>query len=190
MPPQLIGLTGEKGHGKDTVANIFRAHGYYTLSFAAPLKLMLRSFYENHALLKPAEIQRRLEGDLKEVPCPWLSGVTPRRAMQTLGTEWGRNCISENFWVDALLRLYKELRDPAVVSDVRFANEVEAIHRAGGVVYRVDSGGRVPRNALSGHVSEQVKTLKIDGIIDNSGTIERLHTKVEALFFAPGADPP
>ena len=35
--------------------------------------------------------EAHIEGALKEVPCELLGGKTPRYAMQTLGTEWGRD---------------------------------------------------------------------------------------------------
>jgi hypothetical protein len=42
-------------------------------------------------------------GDLKEVPVDCLDGQTPRRAMQLLGTEWGRT-LSADLWINAWRR--------------------------------------------------------------------------------------
>jgi hypothetical protein len=79
---RLIALTGYAGSGKSTLADILACeHGFTVVKFAGPLKAMLRALGLD---------EREIEGDLKEQPCQLLAGHTPRRAMQTLGTEWGR----------------------------------------------------------------------------------------------------
>lgn len=93
--------------------------------------------------------------------------LTPRFALQSLGTEWGRMCF-ENIWIGRLLGIAQELlasngfceytpkkglirimsaedRLPGpiagvVISDVRFLNEIEAIKVAGGKIVRVIRG--------------------------------------------------
>ena len=99
----IVGITGFKGSGKSTVANVFTQHGYAYKPFAGPLKAMLM------ALLLGAEVPqelavRALYGDLKESPMESLGGRTARHAMQTLGTEWGRDLISPSLWTDAWKR--------------------------------------------------------------------------------------
>ncbi len=47
-----------------------------------------------------AATEDKIEGSLKAKPCSLLAGKTPRHAMQTLGTEWGRNCIGDGFWIN------------------------------------------------------------------------------------------
>lgn len=129
--PRLIGLIGRKGAGKDTAAETLTARGYGNVKFAGALKDMLRTLLEYQGL--DAEmIERMVEGDLKEVPTDYLAGRTPRHAMQTLGTEWGRELIDSNFWVETAIRR-AEGNGFAVVTDVRFPNEMAAIHEAGGV---------------------------------------------------------
>lgn len=39
----------------------------------------------------------------KEQPIPQLGGKSFRRLAQTLGTEWGRNCVGDSIWCDIVL---------------------------------------------------------------------------------------
>lgn len=69
-----------------------------------------------------------------------------RRILQALGTG-ARELFGEDFWVDLAL---KDLPERCVISDVRFPNEAEAIHAAGGKLIKIDRPGRKPQ----GHISE------------------------------------
>jgi len=176
----LIGITGRKHHGKDTVAQMFVERGYTQIRFADPLKNMLRAFYATVGV-QVADIEERIEGALKEIPCGWLCGETPRRAMQTLGAEWGRVHIGDRFWVDTLLRRAGRGAD-VVVSDVRYPNECAAIKSSGGLVFRVDAGKRVPQNEFSNHSSEtEIDNLPVDRVIDNNGSAAQLREAIDQL---------
>ncbi len=128
----LIAFTGHANCGKSTAAKMLvNQHGYTLVKFAGPLKQMLYAIG-----LTTAEI----EGDLKEQPCLLLGGHTPRYAMQTLGTEWGRKLISPNLWVNVAMDGVHAVLDQGgkvVIDDCRFPNEVEAIRLAGGTVVRI-----------------------------------------------------
>lgn len=182
----LIGIAGRKGHGKDTVANILVADGFTLLRFAEPLKAMLRAYYRQHCV-DLQTIERKIEGDLKELPCHHLRGKTPRHAMQTLGTEWGRGCMAGDLWVRSLIDRYYVGGKPVVVPDVRFANECHAIQDVGGKVIRVEAHDRVPANDHSTHESEQgIDTLPVDLTIDNNGSGFALRRAVEAALTTLG----
>ncbi len=142
---RIVGLTGAAGSGKSTAAAYLeREHGYKRMRFAAPLKDALRRILRG-ALLDDHTIERMIEGDLKEVPQPVLLGKTPRHAMQTLGTEWGRACIGGLFWVNLMRHAIGAL--PAgtrvVVEDVRFENEAAMIRSLGGKVIRMEGRGGI-----------------------------------------------
>lgn len=178
---QVFGITGRKYHGKDTAARELVLHGFDLLRFADPLKNMLRAFYQTMEL-SSAEIERRLEGDLKEVPCIYLNGRTPRYAMQTLGAEWGRDLIHPDLWIDSLMRRAQG-RDKVVISDVRYPNECETVKRLDGKVIRVDASDRVGANQFSNHSSEtQINALPADVEIDNNGTPFELSCAVKAVL--------
>jgi hypothetical protein len=88
--------------------------------------------------------------------------LTPRLALQTLGTQWGR-ALDPDVWIRITLRRARALclsrgarhagtRIPVdagypykikgvAITDCRFPNEASAIRRAGGVIWRVDRPG-------------------------------------------------
>ena len=138
----IIGISGRAGSGKSVVADhLIAEHGFRRVKFAGPLKAMVRALLATRGA--DAEIiERMIEGDLKEVPSAWLNGRTPRHAMITLGTEWGRDLMARDLWVDAAGDMLAAIRvnDPdarIVVDDVRFPNELDAIRGRGGVVWRI-----------------------------------------------------
>lgn len=143
--PPVIALTGLAGSGKSTASKyLVEKHGYQLVKFAGPLKDMLQAIglSEGH-----------IEGAHKETELAMLSGHTPRHAMQTLGTEWGRKCMGEDFWtnlwrsrVDGVLAFGGRV----VVDDCRFPNEADEVRKLGGVVWRI-----VGRGGIAGsHESE------------------------------------
>ena len=94
----LIALTGLAGSGKTTAADyLVKAHGFACISFAGPIKSMLRTL----GLTALEDIEEVFEGEGKEKPNRLLCGKSPRFAMQTLGTEWGRDLIGPDLWVNA-----------------------------------------------------------------------------------------
>lgn len=132
--PKLVGLIGRKGSGKDTAALVLLEMGHQNVKFAGALKDMVRTVLAYQGL-NAATIERMVEGDLKEVASGYLAGQTPRFAMQTLGTEWGRDLIASDFWVGTTIR--KAGGRPTVITDVRFPNEMEAVEKAGGVCFGI-----------------------------------------------------
>lgn len=172
MNTHIVGLAGTKGSGKDTAAKVFKANGYEDVKFAAPIKGMLR-YLLNYRGADPIEVERMVEGDLKEVPTAYLEGKTPREAMQTLGTEWGRELVGEGLWVNSAMdraSLYRNV----VISDVRFPNEVGIIHANGGTTYRIERESD-NANGYSLHPSEaHIPNLPVTEAVSNEGTIDDL----------------
>lgn len=89
--PKLLGITGKAGSGKTTASDHLVSLGWTRVKLAGPFKDMLRAI---------GLTDQHLEGDLKEAPCDLLCGQTPRHAMVTLGTEWGRDMIGGDFWTE------------------------------------------------------------------------------------------
>ena len=164
---KIIGLTGPAGCGKTTLGDMLvEVHGFTRVKFADPLKDMLRTMYENTGLSYD-DIERRIEGDLKEVKCD-IIGCTPRWAMQTLGTDWGRALIHEDLWVRLAAERAKSLDTDVVFDDVRFDNEAETIRNMGGTVYGISGRGGIDGD----HPSEV--GVDPDLHIDNSGDMSSL----------------
>lgn len=130
----VIGLIGAKSSGKSEVARcLVESHGFERLRFADGLKNMLKALGLTDA---------QVDGDLKEEPSELLCGHSPRWAMQSLGTEWGRKLIGDNIWVaftqrQIMDRLCANPQANIVVDDVRFPNEVIMLHQLGAQVWRV-----------------------------------------------------
>lgn len=166
--PRLVGLIGRKGAGKDTAADLLLGQGYQNVKFAGALKDMIRCVLAYQGC-DAATIERMIEGDLKEVPTDYLAGRTPRYAMQTLGTEWGRDLIGEHFWVAAAIARAGDRE--TVITDARFPNEVEAIENVGGVAFGISADWIVPQEGE--HESEAL----IDGLIAKLPASQRIVNK-------------
>lgn len=167
--PPVVAFTGPAGSGKSTATRyLIEKHGYTLVKFAGPLKDMMRAI---------GLTEDELEGSLKETPCNLLAGKTPRHAMQTLGTEWGRKCIGDGFWVNLWRERAVEILAQAgrvVVDDCRFPNEAKVIRRLGGDIYRLAGrGGLAGRHASEDGCGDE------DLVIANDGGIGVLEIKVE-----------
>lgn len=173
----LVGLTGRARAGKDTAASFLVANGWRQISFAQPMREFVAS-------LLGCTVKDLNESNFKERPHPALGGKSPRYAMQTLGTEWGRNMISDDLWLNRAMRKATELRFEGysvVISDLRLDREAEAVISAGGRVLEVVRPGSVIDG--SGHITEAgVDASLITAKIDNSGDFRQLaHSITRAL---------
>ena len=166
----IIGLSGLSGSGKTTAANFLVKDGFIKMSFAEPIKRMLACIR-----LSP----RGLYGDRKEESNSILGGKTPRYAMQTLGTEWGRNLISPDLWVNVVKHdiLHSHAEDDIVIDDCRFPNEVAMILDMKGIVVYIDREGEV-----EDHASErEVKSLHRNITVENKSSLANLQEVVMAV---------
>lgn len=161
----LIGLAGPAGAGKSTVAAILkRRYGARVVPFAQPLKRMLRSLGVPHASLYGAD---------KERPLDVLCGRSARHAMQTLGTQWGRECIDANLWLVAWAAAVNALPAGSIViaDDLRFPNEAALIKASGGLVLRVARPGLVP---IAGSHASETADFPADATVINNTSVRRL----------------
>lgn len=226
----IVGVSGQAGSGKDTVANyLCEEYGFVKVALADPIKRF--GYYVFHfsydQLWGPSnqrnavdkryyresawnEAQARLEAFGKQYVTDvlgdddpaavskaysslvhwffWLrddynDNLSPRIMLQTLGTEWGREAINRDVWLNYLLRTSRTLLhedgntkqwvyDPLdgcvpakennyihgiVASDIRFENEFKRIRSEGGVVIRVirpDTDQDAATLGIEGHQSE------------------------------------
>lgn len=167
--------------GKSEVARVLAEHhGFEVVKFASPLKDMLRSLLTDmgHA---PEVIEEMLEGRLKETPIPSL-GVTPRRMMQTLGTDWGRALINRDLWVRACIAKVQHLvacGKNVVVDDMRLPNEYDALEELGAMLVWVRRKGVAKPGDVSceGALDDNV----FHTILHNDDPLEALHQKANDL---------
>jgi hypothetical protein len=175
----IIGLCGLAGSGKDEVSRILSQRWRFAaISFAGPIYKAVSEITG----LAPRELKDR---DLKERAIPWL-GKSPRELLQTLGTEWGREMVNQGIWITIALRRAAESEREGwnvAITDVRFANEAEAIHKAGGQVWRVERPGAGLDGAAGEHSSEAgIPEGLVHQVIRNGGTLDDLEAAVDAAF--------
>lgn len=136
--------------------------------------------------------------------------LSPRIMLQHLGTEWGRECVDPDIWInslisttDQILKGYKYDRETGfsgervppprgvVVSDVRFANELKCIKKADGRIVKVTrkaAAQKAKKLGISNHASETeqegFKDDQFDAVLANEGSIKELHAAVDIVAAA------
>ena len=200
----FIGISGYARSGKTTVADYIEAkYSVERRHIAAPLREMLKSLLAAAGV--PFHMRHRyLEGDLKEHVIPEI-GKSGRDLQITLGTEWGRRLVRDDLWADLWARgCPDEL--PAMNDSVRFPNEEVAIRRRPNsftilvvrpgthpISYKWGSFGRWLYRRFwimwGVHDSERVDRLRLDYVIENSGSLLDLYSKVDRVMTERGIYP-
>lgn len=177
----VIGLTGYAGAGKSTVAEyLVNAHGFTRVSFAAPLKRMLRtldpfvsSSFDDQCYRVTEILDTHGETEAKVLFPEY------RRLLQVLGTDCIR-AVDEDFWVNAALKQMDNPEGKYVFDDVRFPNEAKVIQELtpNGLWY-VERPGVHAANA---HASEKhAGRMGETGWLQNpSNEFEFLHSQIDA----------
>lgn len=176
-PFPLIGIAAKAQSGKTTVANLLQKGALYKhVSFAEPI----RQFVSDLTGISRADLE---DAKVKEAVIPWI-GKSPRQLMQTLGTEWGRELVREDFWIRRAMAEVERIEfagGRAVISDVRFDNEAQAIRDHGGVVLHLV---RPDALVVASHASESGVTKQPgDYTIVNDGSLMELAKKVDVMTY-------
>lgn len=135
--------------------------------------------------------------------------LTPRAALQTLGTEWGRNHVHTNVWVDYTMNVARQLlsydgfsvysrtkglqldaQDPnikgIVISDIRFENELKAIPDAGGYLIKLVRPEPTKNEEDFHHVSESEQdsfdSSMFNATVINDGTLKDLYQDIDIVL--------
>lgn len=200
----ILGLVGFIGSGKGTVADLLvEHHGFVKESFADSVKDSVAAVFGWH--------REWLEGDTpesrewREQKDEWWSNalgreVTPRWALQLMGTEAGRDVFHPDLWVHTVFRRIDwHPEQHYVIADVRFPNEIRAIQKYGGKVVQV-TRGNLPwwyqkaedHNRAGAHFQWLVDNVhqsewawigtNVDYLLPNTGDIENLKKKVDDMI--------
>jgi len=205
----IIAVSGKMQHGKDTVGEYLIAkYGFRRLSFADKLKKICMS-YDNSTPEKcnfwSKKVARELLEDesraeeveqLMQQTCPgiWhkltyeecyeIKTTYSRRVLQEIGgaCDTGMRALSPGCWVRYALKTCTVGR--WVITDLRFKDEAYAVEAS-----ENSQIWRVVRSVLtvmgSDHESEtSMDDYPFEVIINNDGTIDELHTKVDRIIRA------
>lgn len=184
METRIIGLSGRKQSGKNTAAEMLRdiaveRDGSITVglySFADKLKAICADLFS----IRPEclngtdggknQIQEHLLWE--NMPGSSLVGpMTARQFMQAFGTGVMRK-IYEPIWVSSCLgRIRSDGPDLAIITDVRFPNEVGAIEGAGGEILRLSRRASEDLHSSESALDEYSFTHRIN---NDSGDLNRL----------------
>lgn len=208
----IVGFVGFIGSGKDTAADyLVNFHGFRRDSFANTLKdAVANVFGWDRTLLEGRTAEAR---EWREQVDEWwaqrlnMPKLTPRWVLQYWGTEVCRKGFHDDIWIASVENKMRKTGDNIVISDVRFPNEIQSIHNAGGIVVRIkrgddpewyDAAASVNRGpvgnatwSLSKNKLEQLKihaseTAWVGGDIDhvvlNDTTIDELYSQIENLL--------
>lgn len=109
--------------------------------------------------------------------------VTPRLALQTLGTEWGRT-LYDPIWAETATRTMQRSvgKDPRfVVTDVRFRNEVDILREAGAKLVRLKRGSQAFAHPSEAEMAAMPDEL-FDFVIDNQTTLDFLYSEADRVM--------
>lgn len=179
-----IALTGLARSGKDSVAaRLVDRHGYVRVAFADVLKAAaLRVDPLIPHMRGEEQLTTRLSRVVEIVGWEAAKDDLPevRRFLQDFGQTIRE--IRPRFWIEAA---YADIRAawsadrPVVVTDVRYANEADALLASGFELVRVTRPGLTPGQ----HRSErEMLDYPVGAELANDGTLADLHWKVDRLI--------
>lgn len=204
----IIGISGLANSGKDTAADfLVGRYSFKKTSFAEPMKKIARDVFNfrDEQLYGPSEMRNAPDkryprehvwkSDLDDnrwvcscCGCACLLGdenpcyLTPRFALQQLGSEWGRICYP-NVWVDLAIR--NAGHGDTVIPDVRFKNEIDGLRAAGAYLVRIVRPGAGLGGSAGQHVSETEQASMpnelFDAVIKNDRGLRELEEAVTDL---------
>lgn len=191
----LIALGGQLRAGKDEVAqHLAKKHGYVVMGMSDPLNAALLAL--NPLIPHTYEADRYEPGlgyvtryqDLHDAVGYVEAKKNPevRRLLQVLGTEVGRNMISQDVWVNMAERTIREHwaeNKKVVITAVRFPNEIEMVRRLGGTTVWIERASEARTDAqgeILAHASENsVSADDFEHFLDNDSTLDELFLKVD-----------
>ena len=178
MKPFIIGLGGHKLAGKSTIAKelAIMCYGdgvpYRIMPFAMPLKRGLLYMHPD-TRARMAGIDNKYESGsfeymfvfeelLDELKTRTFQGRKDwRTAMQTLGTEWGREMIDQAIWTDFLIKDFLEWsskirNQPGVyiVPDVRFINEASTLEDLTDIMHEANDTQLISLHRATAYVND------------------------------------
>lgn len=199
---KIIGVCGVISSGKGTLSSyLVDQYDFVEVSFASAVKDVLSVMFGwDRTLLDGSTKESRNWRNIKDEYWSLKFGhdVTPRWAMQNVGTDLVRNHFHVDFWVLIVEKfIYTHPNKNIVISDCRFHNEIDMITEVGGTIIEVqpavlpewyhiahsnNNPGVILRNEDYGvHISEWgwIGYNKEAIVIRNDSSISDLHKKID-----------
>lgn len=168
--------------GKSTVAEYLHQKSDYTrLSFAEPLKRMIAVLLNAYGIVEERIVYYLYDSKGKSEVIPEI-GKTSRYLFQTLGTEWGRNLVNRDLWVNAVKTRIEQASTSTVTDDVRFETELVLYAQPNRYLVKiVRPDAPTPENAA--HESNRVfPDHMFDYVVINDGTLDDLYKSVTEVI--------
>jgi len=178
---KLIGIVAKKQSGKTTIADyLCENYNYIKISFADALKQVLYDIFGFNC--------DQLYGNKKEETDEFWK-ITPRNAMQIIGTELFRNDLAKYFpdikqdiWVKIVERKIMGMINEdinIVIDDIRFQNELDLIKKLNGKIIYINK----QTHQVDGHESEQISIAYVpDYTINNDKDIQNLYNQIDQIM--------
>ncbi len=177
-----IMLVGKSGVGKDAFADAL----WNALSFGE--FLVLRASFAS-ALKEIVRDMLNRDG-VSPVPIPHHSKLTEemkavlRPMWQWYGTDWVRNRVDVDYWVNILQWRIRAHDGHVIITDARFPNEIKWGRDNGFVIVRV-LGPNYRASSVPYHASElMADAIEVDHEVENFGAAGELVGKAQALVLA------
>ena len=163
---KIIAFCGSQSAGKSTAADILVSKGFARTSFAESIYQMLSALLG----VNVRTLDKQSYG---------LCGRTIRQMLQLLGTEWGREQIGQDIWVEAMR---KRLGHGGywVIDDLRFTNEYRMLRELGASVVLLTRPGCICDNAHASETEWQYFMPSV--VVDNYGDLADFKTKILNLL--------
>ena len=178
--PALIGLSGFARSGKDTAAACLKPYGYTQVALADPMRAIA---YDVDPLMPSGfRLSQRVDAiGWEGIKADPVDAAELRRLLIQVGSSC-RQHLDPLVWVGALRARFaaRGSGERIVVSDVRLANEAQAIHDLGGVVIRVTRPGVGP--AVRPVTEQPLPEDLVEATVVNDGSVADLAGRLVELL--------
>ena len=188
----IIGLCGTQGSGKDTVANILISeYGFVKLTFASTLKDVVAILFSwprdlLEGLTEESRLWRETVDDFWSEKLS-ISGFTPRKALQMIGTDLFRIHFNNDIWINIVennigVMLKNNPNTNIVISDCRFANEFTLIKQFPDSHIITILRENNSTNKIAHSSETEWVNYNFDAILQNDNSIDDLKSNLKYLL--------
>ena len=189
----IIGLCGEQGSGKDTVANILISeYGFVKLTFASTLKDIVAILFSwprdlLEGLTEESRLWRETIDDFWSAKLS-IPSFTPRKALQMIGTDLFRIHFNNDIWINIIenkigAMLKNNPNTNIVISDCRFTNEFSLIKQfSDSYIIMILREKNNSINKLYHSSETEWVNYNFDAILQNDNSIDDLKSNLKSLL--------